>query len=32
MYGDNYRGTAWYGGNSNSATNNPLGSGSAFGM
>ena len=32
MYGDNYRGTAWYGGGSNSAVNNPLGDGTAFGM
>jgi hypothetical protein len=32
MYGDTYRGTSWYGGGSNTATNNPLGSGSAFGM
>jgi hypothetical protein len=27
MYGDTYRGTSWYGGGSNTATNNPLGSG-----
>ena len=32
MYGDTYRGTAWYGGGSNGAVNNPLGNGSAFGM
>ena len=32
MYGDTYRGTSWYGGGSNTATNNPLGSGQAFGM
>lgn len=32
MYGDTYRGTAWYGGGSNSAINNPLGDGEAFGM
>ena len=32
MYGNTYRGTSWYGGGSNTATNNPLGSGQAFGM
>lgn len=32
MYGNTYRGTFWYGGGSNTAVNNPLGEGTAFGM
>lgn len=32
MYGDDYRGTVWYGEGGNSAVNNPIGDTNAFGM